>query len=154
LCALHQLLRGLSPGAVRGTGEGALERRILLVPAPGEQHTFGLVMVAEFFRHAGWEVWFETPQTTADLSRLVRGEWFTVVGMSVGCETPLSCVAPAILAARRASCNRTLGVMIGGALVNARPELVSLMGADATACDGRRAVAQAEGVVRLLSAQA
>lgn len=154
LCALHQLLRSMAPGTVRGTRDAALERRVLLVPAPGEQHTFGLVMVGEFFRRSGWDVRFEAPETVADLSRLVRGDYFAVVGITVGCATPLKCVAPAILAARRASCNKSLGVLVGGSVINARPELVSLMGADATASDGRRAVQQAEGVVRLLAAQA
>jgi MerR family transcriptional regulator, light-induced transcriptional regulator len=154
LCALHQVLRQLAPGAVRGATDAEPQRRVLLVPAPGEQHTFGLIMVGEFFRRAGWDVRFETPETIGHLSRLVRGEWFAVVGMSVGCDTPLKCVAPAILAARRASCNRAVGVMVGGSLVNARPDLVSLLGADATAGDGRRAVQQAEGVVRLLTAHA
>jgi methanogenic corrinoid protein MtbC1 len=154
LCGLHQVLRGLAPGTVQGRRDAALERRVLLVPAPGEQHTFGLVMVGEFFRRSGWDVRFETPETVGDLSRLVRGEWFAIVGMTVGCETPLKCVAPAILAARRASCNRALGVMVGGSLINARPGLVSLMGADATAGDGRRAVQQAENVVKLLTAHA
>lgn len=154
LCALHQLLRSLAPGTVRGGRETALERRVLLCPAPGEQHTFGLVMVGEFFRRSGWDVRFENPETVADLSRLVRGDYFAVIGITVGCATPLKCVAPAILAARRASCNKSLGVLVGGSIINARPELVSLMGADATAGDGRRAVQQAEGVVRLLAAQA
>ena len=154
LCALHQLLRSLAPGTVRGGRDTALERRVLLCPAPGEQHTFGLVMVGEFFRRSGWDVRFENPETVADLSRLVRGDYFAVVGITVGCTTPLKGVAPAILAARRASCNRSLGVLVGGSIINARPELVSLMGADATAGDGRRAVLQAEGVVRLLAAQA
>jgi len=154
LCALHQLLRSMAPGTVRGTRDAALERRVLLVPAPGEQHTFGLVMVGEFFRRSGWDVRFEAPETVADLSRLVRGDYFAVVGITVGCATPLKCVAPAILAARRASCNKSLGVLVGGSVINARPELVSLMGADATASDGRRAVRQAEDVVRLLAAQA
>jgi methanogenic corrinoid protein MtbC1 len=153
LCALHQLLRRLAPSTVRGTQDANMARRVLLVPAPGEQHTFGLIMVGEFFRRSGWEVWLETPETVGDLSRLVRGEWFAIVGMSVGCSTPLKGVAPAILSARRASCNRALGVMVGGSLINARPELVSLMGADATAGDGQRAVQQAEGVVRLLASQ-
>jgi MerR family transcriptional regulator, light-induced transcriptional regulator len=153
LCALHQLLRRLAPNTVRGTQDAKRERRILLIPAPGEQHTFGLIMVGEFFRRSGWEVWLETPETVGDLSRLVRGEWFAIVGMSVGCSTPLKGVAPAILSARRASCNRALGVMVGGSLVNARPELVSLMGADATAGDGQRAVQQAEGVIRLLASE-
>ena len=152
LCALHQLLRSLAPGTVRGASDAALDRRVLLCPAPGEQHTFGLVMVGEFFRRSGWDVRFEAPETVADLSRLVRGDYFAVVGITVGCTTPLKVVAPAILAARRASCNRSLGVLVGGSVINARPEFVSLMGADATAGDGRRAVRQAEDLVRLLAA--
>ena len=31
-------------------------RRVLLAPTPGEQHTFGLTMVASYFRRAGWDV--------------------------------------------------------------------------------------------------
>jgi len=154
LCALHQVLRSLAPGTLRGGKGGSRAKRILLVPAPGEQHTFGLIMVGEFFRRSGWDVRFETPETIADLSRLVRGDWFAVVGLSLGCSTPMKCVAPAILAARRASCNRGLGVMVGGSLINASPELATRLGADATASDGRRAVVQAEGVVKLLAAQA
>ena len=30
--------------------------RILLLPVPGEQHSFGLLLLAEFFRRAGWHV--------------------------------------------------------------------------------------------------
>lgn len=57
-------------------------------------------------------------------------------------------VSRAILAA-----NRGLGVMVGGALINAQPELVARLGADASAKDGPSAVAQAEHVVKLLSAR-
>jgi methanogenic corrinoid protein MtbC1 len=154
LCALHQVLRSLAPGTMRGSKGASQTKRILLVPAPGEQHTFGLIMVGEFFRRSGWDVQFETPETIADLSRLVRQDWFAVVGLSLGCSTPMKCVAPAILATRRASCNRGLGVMVGGSLINGRPELAARLGADATASDGRQAVVQAEGVVKLLTAQA
>jgi hypothetical protein len=31
-------------------------RHLLLVPAPGEQHTFGLVMASGLFRREGWQV--------------------------------------------------------------------------------------------------
>jgi MerR family transcriptional regulator, light-induced transcriptional regulator len=153
LCALHQVLRSLAPATVRGARDAPRNKRVLLVPAPGEQHTFGLIMVGEFFRRAGWDVHFETPETVGDLSRMVKNDWFAVVGMSLGCGVPLKCVAPAILSARRASCNRTLGVLVGGSLVNAQPDLAARVGADATALDGRQAVLQAEGVVRMLAAE-
>ena len=51
---LQQIMRGLSAvfGVEVSTTAGG--RRVLLMPAPGEQHTFGLSMVAEFFaRQAG-----------------------------------------------------------------------------------------------------
>ena len=42
--------------------------RILLMPAFGEQHGFGLAMVAQFFRRAGWDVQCEQPATEAALA--------------------------------------------------------------------------------------
>ena len=59
-------------------------RRVLLLPGPGEQHTFGLSMVAEFFRRSGWEVVGGTGPESLDPVRAVRDEWFDVVGISVG----------------------------------------------------------------------
>lgn len=55
---LQQVLRDNSadfsqPEAVNDAPPG---RRILLAPCPGEQHTFGLSLVAEFFHRAGWDV--------------------------------------------------------------------------------------------------
>ena len=154
LCALHQVLHTLSrdssPGDVSETSES---RRVLLVPAPGEQHTFGLMMVGDAFRRAGWGVRFEAPETVADLAGMVRRDHYAMLGLSVGCDTPLQSVSRAILAAKRASTNRGLGVMVGGALINAQPELVARLGADASAKDGPGAVAQAEHVVKLLSAR-
>jgi methanogenic corrinoid protein MtbC1 len=33
--------------------------RALFAPVPGSQHTFGVLMVSEFFRREGWQVWME-----------------------------------------------------------------------------------------------
>ena len=54
---LQRVLRELSPAfgrAVEHPIEG--RTRSACCPCPGEQHTFGLVMVGEFFRRAGWDV--------------------------------------------------------------------------------------------------
>ena len=141
--AFHDEVVGLDPN-----------RYALLVPAPGEQHTFGLVMVAEFFRRAGWGVWSGTPESMADLLAMVRGEWFAVVGFSVATGSRLEALAAGIRRVRRASRNRNIGVMVGGPLFVEHPDLVAQVGADATASDGRQAVLNAaELLERLTDAQ-
>lgn len=153
LCSLHRVLRNLSPRFVGESSSAGHGKRILLIPAPGEQHTFGLIMVVEFFRRSGWDVRFDDGGSVDELARLVRREWFSVVGVSVGCDARVSSVAQAIRSLRKASTNRGLGVMVGGPLLAGRPDLVQAMGADATALDGIGAVQQAEHVLGLLAAR-
>jgi MerR family transcriptional regulator, light-induced transcriptional regulator len=152
LCRLHQVLRELSP-AFQNEGEHQPHggRRALLVPVPGEQHTFGLVMVAEFFRRAGWDVWSGPPASRGELVRIVRNEWFAVVGFSASCDTRLDALAAGIHAVRRASRNPAVGVLVGGPVFVEHPELATLIGADATAVDGRQATQQAESLLALFA---
>jgi methanogenic corrinoid protein MtbC1 len=148
---LQQALRELSP-AFRSEAESRQHgRRALLMPAPGEQHTFGLFMVAEFFRREGWDVWGGPPSSRNDLTSIVRAEWFDVVGLSVGCQSRLDVLAAGIRTIRRASRNRAIGVMVGGPVFVGHPELAACVGADATAVDARQAATQAESIVSLLA---
>ncbi len=133
--------------------EGArLQRapRVLLVPGPGDQHSFGMAMVASFFQRAGWNGWSGVPESTLDLVARVRNEWFAVVGFSVSNEAKLEALTLAIRAVRRASRNREVGIMVGGPVFLAHPELVAMVGADATAADGRQAVQQAQRLLMLI----
>jgi methanogenic corrinoid protein MtbC1 len=150
LWRLQQMVRELSPAFRHEAEHREQDRRALLLPAPGEQHSFGLFMVAEFLRRAGWDVWAGPAVSMDELVSIVRSEPFAVVGLSVSCETRLDGLASAIHALRRASRNRGVGVMVGGQVFKERPELVALVGADATAMDGRQACLQAEGLLRLL----
>lgn len=127
--------------------------RALLLPAPGDQHTFGLAMVSDFFRRAGWAVSNPSAASTADLARLVRRERFALVGFSVSCERWLDVLTSAIRAIRGASCNPAIAIMVGGPLFVAHPELVALVGADSTAADGCDAVLQAQNLVVHLAEQ-
>ncbi len=83
--------------------------------------------------------------------QLVRSEWFAVVGLSVASETRIDALANGIRALRRASRNRAIGVLVGGPLFLAHPELVGHVGADATALDGGQAPDQAQNVLALLA---
>lgn len=119
-------------------------RRILLTPAPGEQHSMGLLMVKEFFLRDGWEV-VGGPGVPADEVALqVASEWFDCIGVSVGGDCRLAGLASWIGSLRAVSKNRTVSVLLGGPHFAAHPELAALFGADATAADARTAVRQAE----------
>jgi methanogenic corrinoid protein MtbC1 len=150
LWRLQQLVRELSPAFQHEAEFREHDRRALLLPAPGEQHSFGLFMVAEFMRRAGWDVWAGPAVPLDELLSTLRSEPFAVVGLSVSCESRLDGLASCIHALRRASRNRRIGVMVGGQVFKERPELVALVGADATALDGRQACLQAEGLLHLL----
>lgn len=148
---LQRVMRRLSPAFGREVHHPADGRRALLLPAPGEQHTFGLAMVAEFFRRGGWDVVCDLDARTVDPVALVRAEWFDVIGISVGGEGRIDWLKSGIAAVRHASRNRAIGVMVGGPIFVADPTRASAVGADATAPDGRQAPLVAE---RLLDERA
>lgn len=143
LSRLQQLLHEISP---QFEGEArpprTVDRRVLLVPVPGEQHTLGLMLVEEFFRREGWECSSFMPKRQSELVRRVRREHFDVVGLSVSCVVLLDQLTSTIQAVRSASLNKGLVVMVGGPVFVEHPEYASQVGADATATDGRDAVRQ------------
>ena len=144
---LHRVLRELSPAFSQSNDQPANCRRILLLPAPREQHTFGLVMVAEFFRRSGWDVAGGPWEAGADASVMVKREWFDVVGFSLASEVNLSDLGDCIQAVRATALNRHVGIIVGGPTFAVHPEYVGQIGADAFAADGNTAPALAEKIV-------
>jgi methanogenic corrinoid protein MtbC1 len=119
----------------------------LLVQAPGEQHGLGLAMVVHFFRRGGWHVQSEPVGTYDDLVGLAANRWFGMVGISVSCSDRMDALAGGIAALRRASRNPSACVMVGGPPFIQHPQLVKMVGADATAADAALAVQQAQKLV-------
>lgn len=148
LSKLQQLLREL--GGEFGLKANTLKDcpRAVFTAATGETHTFGLYMVEEFFRRAGWDVWGATSLSPREIIAMVRREWFAVVGFSASCERSINQLILDIEAVRNASRNRDVTIMVGGRLFSEDPELVVKIGADATAADGRQAVIQAQNLLR------
>ena len=146
---LQQVLRELSP-AFGQSNTSTSGSRVLLLPGPGEQHTFGLVMVAEFFRRAGWDVGGGAWEAGADPVVMVQREWFDVVGFSLGNVTQLDDLAACIKSVRAAALNKSICVIVGGPLFLANPEYVAYVNADAASTNGAQAP---ELAARLVSAQ-
>lgn len=146
LTTLQQLLRELGPEFGEIDGLAWHGRKALIVPTPGEQHTFGLLMVAEFFRRAGWDVTEEVPRTDQDLAALARSGDFDLVGFSLSGESLLPSLTSCIATLRRATRDKAVSVMVGGHLFVEHPELVTQVGADIMAVDGKDGVDQADAL--------
>jgi MerR family transcriptional regulator, light-induced transcriptional regulator len=151
LCRMHQLLHEFSPVFLHDVAAAEPNKCVLLIPMPGEQHSFGLIMVAEFFRRAGWDVWDLHPSTPDDVLGVVRKQWFAIVGVSLSCESRIEQLTPLISAVRAKSRNPAVGVMVGGQPFIGHPELVARVGADCTATDGRRATLEAARLLNSLA---
>jgi MerR family transcriptional regulator, light-induced transcriptional regulator len=143
---LQQVLRELSP-AFGQSNANTSGNRVLLLPGPGEQHTFGLVMVAEFFRRAGWDVGGGPWEAGADPVVMVKREWFDVVGFSLGNVEQLDELAACIKNVRAAALNKSICVIVGGPLFLANPEYVARVNADAASTDGAQAPSLAASLV-------
>jgi methanogenic corrinoid protein MtbC1 len=154
LSCLHQVVREYSPAFTLRATRAEPDRRVLLAPAPGEQHSFGILVVEQFFRGAGWDVWSGAGVERAEILEAAQRVWFGVAGFSLACEDHLGGLAMLIRDVRRASRNAGLGILVGGPLFVDRPDLVALVGADATAADGRQATLQAETMLALLGRDA
>lgn len=141
---LQRALRELS-GTSMGTAGAAdpVGERVLLTCLPGEQHTLGLYMVAEFFLRDGWAVEVGSPDTDAELAAMLRDGWYDVVGFSVACDTRLLSLRHQIASVRRHARNPRLVVLVGGRVFTEHPELVSKVGADGYAAAANDAPSRA-----------
>jgi MerR family transcriptional regulator, light-induced transcriptional regulator len=147
LARLQSLVHELTSDSCYGALNQDATRRIVLATARNEQHAFGLLIVAEFLRLAGWEVdGGPDVESGAPLIRMVGQEWYAVVGLSVGFEEHVDATRADIGKVRARSRNHKVGILTGGAAFSRDPSHAERMGADALARDGREAVAKAEAL--------
>jgi len=139
LGTLQQVVHILGPSFAPSLPDRGL---VVLVPAPGEQHTLGLFLVAEFLRRAGWGVHVDPALSEQELIEVLRTKRVVMLGISVstaGLEKPL---ARMIASARKASVNPAMTVMLGGSADLA--SLATRTGASRWATDPREVVLMLE----------
>ena len=143
LSRIQQVLRqvrGMAGGRhVADTTRG----RALLVPAPGEQNTFGLRVVEEFLLRDGWEVRSNLRAGAEDVLELIGDEHYDFVGFSLSGEVLLPALQSVIGQLRKCSRNRAIRVMMGGVLLVEHPEYTSQIDAYAAVHDAQQAVDKA-----------
>ena len=141
---MQRLMRTLGADFHRNGCSASGSRLALLAPLPGDQHTFGLTMVAEFFRRSGWTVWTAPFASIDDMVAAVKSTWFAVVGFSVSRDDRVDELESTIQRIRRESANGEVGIMVGGPAFVSCPGLAARIGADAVSCNAIEALAQAE----------
>lgn len=139
---LQQMMRRL--GAEDNAATGSSNRRLLLTPAPGEQHTFGLFLLAEMFLRIGWDTVVEASLTLDQICARLSSEPFDAVGMSVGSERGLDNLAHCVAATRQSALSPDLRIFLGGWAFMSRNEPLDGYGADMVETDARLAVAKAQ----------
>ena len=121
-------------------------RRAVLTAAPGDQHTFGILMVSEFFRRAGWNVSGGPLWSRNEPLQIVATTNVDVFGLSVAnerCVPELMALIPVIRATAR---NPNMKIMLGGGLFLENPDRAIELGADGTMPDAEAAVRWANSV--------
>ncbi|OYY89540.1 MAG: cobalamin-binding protein [Sphingomonas sp. 28-66-16] len=132
---VHELAARLPADHRPGPG-----RRALFASMPGDQHSFGTVVVDELFCRGGWLTDRISEATTPELLERVAGEWFDLVGLTISCDCHMAPLPSVIGALRSVSRNPRLCVMVGGRVFVGNPDLAERVGADGTAPDAKVAV--------------
>ena len=143
LCCLHELVCHCGPIGFRRKAVGEPRSIVLGVP-PGEQHTFGITLAADFFRRNGWQVSNLCGLDRDFIVERVAGVHYSAAGFSLYGEGCLQPLIETIAAVRAASCNPSLLVLVGGDFFARNPGMVAQVGADLSASDAHRAVLDAE----------
>lgn len=142
--AVHELAARMPPERAAPAGS----HRALFATMPGDQHSFGTVVIDELFRREGWLTDRISEADSHELLRRVAQEWFDMVGLTVSCDSHIPSLPSIIVALRNVSRNPRVCVMVGGRIFSADPDLAVEVGADGTARDARLALDLASRLVR------
>ena len=147
LWRIQEVLRVLTMRIPPVAGPGHGQRAALFSPMPGEQHSFGTLMIAECFQRAGWETDVLIEPTQSDLTGKFATRHYDLIGLTVSNDCSTSALSSLVSTIKAVSSNPHVRVLLGGRVINEHPELVTSCGADATAADALSAVAVADQLV-------
>ncbi len=146
---VQRIMQELSPDFRNNESEyKTLSGKALLFAMPHSQHTMGVLMLSEFFIQAGWDVMTVSNPSSEEILSLCRDQAFDIVGISISYELQWDAMHELVQAIRQCSANSQVGIMAGGALFNAKPELMNQCNADICTLSAPDAVIAAENILK------
>lgn len=133
LWRLQEVVHEISSRMPGDEVHGGAGHHALFATMPGDQHSFGTVVIDELFRRHGWVTDRVSEVENADLLKRVADGWFDLIGLTVTCDCHIAPLASTIAALRNVSRNPRVCVMVGGRIFSDDPDLAVLVGADGTA---------------------
>ncbi len=131
---LQRIVRSLAQRDPLGMDEPESNAPAVLVSSlPRQQHTLGLLVVAEFFRRARWQVSVGPPVGPASPGDVVAGRHIDVLALSLPLIELLPLARREISKLRKLSRNPSIGIVVGGPVLLTNPGVVDDVGADASA---------------------
>ncbi len=146
LWRLQEIVHELSAKMPAATRPGP-QWRALFTPMPGDQHSFGAMLLDEIFAREGWFTDRLSEASTPEILEKVSSDWFDLVGLTLGCDSHMAALPSLISAIRSVSANPGIAVMVGGRIFVEAPARATEVGADGTASDARLAEKVACGLV-------
>ncbi|QUL38030.1 B12-binding domain-containing protein [Erythrobacter sp. JK5] len=122
-------------------------RSALFCPVPGDQHSFGSIMIEDVFARAGWNSEVIPRPERRELLDAVAKRPFDLLGLTLSRDCTSAAVSKLVVAVRSVSLNPHISVLVGGRMVNQNPAMVAEVGADGTGVDARAALEVAERLV-------
>ncbi len=144
---IYGIMRGLRRAFVTDHLLHPVDQRALFVSVPGENHTLGVTMAADYFRRRGWVIDLRTGMTHHDLIASVPAESYPVIGLSAGSARMIFPLARLIVALRIS--NPAAWIMVSGKITDIVPDIVGLVDADGMAADADDAQAQMQAHVKI-----
>ena len=138
---VHEIA-GRAPSAQAG------RHRALFASMPGDQHSFGIVVIDEVFRLGGWLTDRIAEAPIPELLGRVAQQRYDMIGLTISCDYHIADLASIIAALRNVSRNSQVCIMVGGRIFSANPDLADQVGADGTARDAKLALKVAGELVR------
>lgn len=124
---------------------------VLISPQPGESHSLNASLCSELFYRDGWYVTSEFPRNDNALRTLLHEQWFDVLELSQSAalrrDQQLPALRLTILAARAASLNPALAIIVDGRTFFDRPQAYRDVGADVGCVASTDAVPAAQQLV-------
>ena len=146
LWRLQEVVRELSARVPTQGGPGVPFRALFSV-MPGEQHSFGTVMIEDMFRRAGWHTDLVTECDTSKLLGQVAGYDYDLVCLTATSECATEKVSSVINGVRSVARNPHVSVMVGGRAFGDDPARAKRAGADGSAATATEALALATELV-------